>query len=801
MNTWSLVYDEFVPEKEGLREALCTLGNGYFATRGAAEESAADGVHYPGTYLAGGYNRLQTIIAGRTVENEDLVNWPNWLRLRFAPRDGARFELAEVEVLSYRQELDLARGLLVREIRFRDPEGRDTTLCSRRIVHMGDCHLAALEVTITPENWEGPLEIHSALDGRVRNEGVARYHELDSNHLEPLESAPLDERGILLRVQTRQSEIQMAQAARTRVFEGDRAIAPGRRLVLQPAYAGEHLSVEARRGLPLRVEKVVAVYSSRDTAISHCELAAGEACLSAPGFEKLLETHTEAWARLWRRCDTLVEQGEEHLQILLRLHIFHLLQTASLNTTDLDAGIPARGLHGEAYRGHVFWDEVFMFPFLNMRFPEITRGLLMYRYRRLPAARRLAEEAGFRGAMYPWQSGSDGREESQRVHLNPMSGRWLPDNSRRQRHINAAVVYNVWKYYEATEDREFLLSYGAEMILEIARFWASIVHRSADRNRYEIHGVMGPDEFHDGYPGAEQAGLRNNAYTNVMAAWCLHRALDVMDLLSEERRDELLTLLDLSQDELSSWEEIGGKLYVPFHGDGIISQFEGYAELAELDWDAYREKYDDLHRLDRILEAEGDSVNRYKAAKQADVLMLFYLFSAEELETIFAQLGYDFDPAVIPGNVDYYLARTSHGSTLSRVVHAWVLSRSDRERSWEYYREAIESDVAGVQGGTTAEGIHLGAMASTLDIAQRCYTGVETRGDVLWLNPRLPDPIRHLRLGLRYRGRWFQLDVTPDRMRVTYERGADQEAKVGFRGEVEIFRPGDTREFALRVRA
>ena len=198
--------------------------------------------------------------------------------------------------------------------------------------------------------------------------------------------------------------------------------------------------------------------------------------------------------------------------------MFHLLQTVSEHTIDLDVGVPARGLHGEAYRGHIFWDELFVFPFLNLRFPELTRALLRYRVRRLPEARQAARAAGYRGAMYPWQSGSDGREETQRLHLNPRSGRWLPDNSHRQRHVNAAVAWNVWQYYQATGDLDFLAAYGAEMLLEIARFWASIATYNRALDRYEICGVMGPDEYHDGYPDRDEPGLDNNAYTNVMAA-------------------------------------------------------------------------------------------------------------------------------------------------------------------------------------------------------------------------------------------------------------------------------------------
>ena len=181
---------------------------------------------------------------------------------------------------------------------------------------------------------------------------------------------------------------------------------------------------------------------------------------------------------------------------MLRLHIFHLLQTTSFNAIDLDVGVPARGLHGEAYRGHIFWDELFIFPFLNLRIPELIRSLLMYPHRRLMEARHLAREAGHRGAMFPWQSGSSGCEESQMLHLNPRSGRWLPDHTHRQRHVNAAIAYNVWQYFHATGDVEFLWFFGAEMLLEIARFWASIATYNATRQRYEIHHVVGADEFH-----------------------------------------------------------------------------------------------------------------------------------------------------------------------------------------------------------------------------------------------------------------------------------------------------------------
>ncbi|HNT56649.1 MAG TPA: glycosyl hydrolase family 65 protein [Syntrophales bacterium] len=786
MDSWTLVYNKFEPEQEALREALCTLGNGYFATRGASAQADADGTHYPGTYLAGGYNRLKTEIAGRVIENEDLVNLPNWLVLKFRLDDGPWFAVKDAKILKYRQELRMKEGLLAREIRFRDGQGRVTVLRERRLVHMGSPHLAGLETTVTADNWSGRVEFESGLDGRVINDGVARYRELNSRHLETLETDEIDHDTIFLKVQTNQSELRIAQAARTAVFKNGESLRLDRLLVQEEDYIAQRFTVDLSKGRAVRIEKIVALHTSRDHASSECGLEAGKTVQRCQNFKKLVKSQSHAWRRLWRRFAMTLKTKEKNSDTLtiLNLNIFHLLQSTSLHTMDLDVGVPSRGWHGEAYRGHIFWDELFIFPFLNLRVPEITRALLMYRYRRLDEARAAAREEGHRGAMYPWQSGSNGREESQKVHLNPESGRWIRDNSRLQRHVSAAIAYNICQYYQATEDREFLSFYGAEMMFEIARFWSSKASYNESLGRYEIRGVMGPDEYHDSYPNAEEPGLDNSAYTNVMAAWVLTEALKLLDLLSEDRRRELCDTIDLGEDEIERWKDIRLKMYVPFHGDGIISQFSGYDDLKEFDWKGYREKYGDIQRLDRILEAENDTPNRYKASKQADVLMLFYLFSAEELGALFKQLGYPFEYETIPKNIEYYIQRTSHGSTLSRVVHAWVLARSDREQSWDLCRQALRSDYTDIQGGTTPEGIHLGAMAGSINIIQEAYTGIEQRGGVLWFNPCLPRELESLHMVIHYRGHTLEIDVTGEALTVHACRCPEKPIRIGFDDEV-----------------
>ena len=796
MSRWTLTYEGFDPAEEPLREALCTLGNGYFATRGAAPEAAAGDVHYPGTYVAGLYNRLVTEVAGRDIVNEDLVNVPNWLYFRFRIGDGSWLTLEDAEVDDYRQELDLRQGVLTRTFVLTDPEGRRTRIAQRRFVHMGNPHAAGLQTTFLPENWSGSMHAESGLDGRIVNAGVARYRKLNSRHLEPVEAEFLNNDSMYLEVETTQSRVRVAIAARTVVrLDGER---PETHLtqIEEPGFVAQAYDFDVVEGVPTTVDKVIALFTSRDHGISEAGRAARTWVDRLGSFDELLESHALAWDLLWRRF-SLDTGADDYEAMVLNLHSFHLLQTVSKHTIDLDVGVPARGWHGEAYRGHIFWDELFIFPYLNLHLPELTKALLLYRFRRLPEARWAAKAEGLDGALYPWQSGSTGREESQVVHLNPKSGRWLRDNSHLQRHINIAVAYNTWQYYQTTADVAFLAHGGAEMMIEIARLMASLATYNRAIDRYEILGVMGPDEYHDAYPDADEPGLNNNAYTNVMAAWILSRAIEALVLLPDFRSNELIDKLHIQSEELVRWDEISRKLKVAFHDDGIISQFDGYGDLEEFDWIGYAEQYADIQRLDRILEAEGDSPNRYKLSKQADVLMLFYLLSNDELKSVFERLGYEIDGDGIQRNIDYYDQRTSHGSTLSRIVNAWVLARSDRERSWSFFKGALLSDVTDIQGGTTPEGIHLGAMAGTVDLVQRGFTGIETREDTLWLDPAIPDELGELRFEIRYRGQVLDFHITPDHLSVTTRPSEAQPIRVGIRDRVIEVPAGTTETVPL----
>lgn len=794
---WQLVYEGFDPAHEGHREALTTLGNGYMATRGAAPEHRKDSVHYPGTYLAGVYNRLTSVIQGQETEDEHMVNVPDWLPLDLCIEDGGWWSEGGLRLRSERRTLDLKRALLTREAVLEDDAGRQLNVVQRRLVSMAEPHLAALETTLTAVGWDGQVSIRSGCDTAVTNSNVAVEALLSNRHLtDVLVSEPGGGPGTatqVVLVQTSQSRIGIALAIRTDV---PASLLPGRHEEFGGLFV-HRFDAALRDGTPATVTKTVAVVTSRDHAISSPGTAALDILKrSVGGFQLLRANHEAAWAGLLRPF--IIEfDASPQAQLILNLHVFHLLQTISAHTAELDAGVPARGLHGEGYRGHIFWDEQFVLPLLTSRLPAVTRALLDYRWRRLGTARDAAGTAGLKGAMFPWQSGSDGREETPKLLFNSRSGRWVPDYSHLQRHSGLTVAYNAWQYFEATQDRAWLTHHGAEIIVEVARLFASMAKYDPAEGRFHIRAVVGPDEYHTGYPGDPGGGLDDNAYTNVMAAWVCDQAVWIMSSVRGFDMDDFRERLAVTDDEIEDWKQLGLRVFVPFHGDGLISQFAGYGDLKELDWDHYRRKYRDVQRLDLILEAEGRSTNDYQLAKQADVLMLLYVLGEDQLIAFLRRLGYVITSAQVANTVDFYLARTAHGSTLSRVAHASVLAQIDPERAWATFREALDADLDDTQGGTTRAGIHLGAMAGSIDVVQRSFAGLRITRDALDFSPRLPAELRRVTFNVRYRDQLLAVHLEKERLRVSAAPGDASPVLVRLGSEHVLLHAGRDHEFHL----
>jgi len=799
---WKITYDDFKPAEEALRESLCTLGNGYFGSRGAANEHHASKIHYPGTYIAGVYNKLSTNIANRAVFNEDMVNCPNWLFLTFKLEGGQWINLQTDKILAYHQELDMQQGILIKKMRLQDDRGRKTTIETQRIVSMANPHLAAITYSITPENYEGWITIRSALDGSVRNKGVARYRDLNSEHLAPSLMGTFGKDGTYLSVITNQSKIEICQASKISVTCSGKSIE-----FLEPIVTEEDkkisqdFKIRVHKGKRYNIEKIVSMYTSKDKGAENPLTEAISSVKKAPDFDSLFKSHTKVWSFLWGKFDIKIE-GDLFSQRLIRFHIFHLLQTATFHNTKIDAGLPARGLHGEAYRGHIFWDEAFIMHFFDFHLPDISKALILYRYNRLAQARKYAKNNGYRGAMFPWQSASTGDEETQTLHLNPKSGKWDPDHSRNQRHISFAIAYNVWQYWNRTGDLGFIRRYGAEILLSIAQFGSSLSKYDPRDKRYHTEGLMGPDEFHEKYPKSKKSGFKDNAYTNLLIVWTLLKAKEILEILTSEQRKALIEKLGLSQNELKRWNDITRKMNIIMDEDGIISQFDGYFDLRELNWFLYRMRYINIRRLDRILKSEGLSPDEFKIAKQADAIMIFYLLPFEEIESLFNMLGYSFNKGMLKRNYEYYTRRTSHGSTLSKVVHCYIanlLGRSTESMSW--FSSILKSDIYDTQGGTTKEGIHTGVMGGSIDIVTRGFAGLNILNDKIRIDPQLPKNWKKVKFRFQYKGSLLSLSVANNKIGIFLHKTKSNKARVAIEVNNKLYYARPTKLLRISLRS
>ena len=767
-NPWSLEYNDYDPKKEKSRESLLTIGNGYLGTRGALEETTACDTNYPGTYVAGLYNRVISKVADRVIKNEDLVNIPNWLFINFRIKDENWFDINAAEIIDIKRSLDFSEGILYSELKVKDLKGRETSIVSKRIASMANPHIVALQYKIKPLNYAAPVEIKSVLDGNIINDGVARYRDLNQKQLNPVGQGT--DNGInWLLVETTQSGIKITEAIKHKVFKNGKIFESGFKNEVDSGKVTFGFDIDLKENEELTIEKVGSIFTSKNDDVENPFESGINAIKQVGSFNSVLKESEQAWKKIWDIIDIQIE-GDPKSQMLIRLHLYHLMVAASPNNTNIDAGIAARGLHGEAYRGHIFWDELYILPIYDLFFPEVAKSILKYRYRRIDKAREYAKEYGFKGAMFPWQSGSDGCEETQTVHLNPISGKWGDDYSSLQRHISIAIAYNIWYYYQVTNDISFMEEGGAEMFFEICRFWASKCEKDNSTGRFSIAKVMGPDEFHEKHKSSPGGGVKDNAYTNIMVAWLFVKAVEILEKLPENSKEKIRSKIHLEKEEIEGWENIGKNLNIPVSKEGIIEQFEGYFDLKELDWDAYREKYKNIYRLDRILKAEGKSPDDYKLAKQADTLMTFYNIDEEDVSSILKNTGLEIPSDYLVKNYNYYLARTSHGSTLSRVVHAYLANLfGNKEEGNQLYFDALQSDFTDIQGGTTAEGIHAGVMGGTVLMVITTFAGINLKKEHLKINPSLPKSWNLLKFKFGFKGNTYFIELSQNQLKIKVE--------------------------------
>ena len=470
---WVLVEEGFTLTREHELESLFAIGNGYAGSRGSLAEGSA--LSSPATFLAGVFDSEAGPVSG-------LAPTADWTRLS-ATIDGQPLRLDNGHNLEHRRVLDMQQGILWREWRHQNAAGRITRLQMLRLVSLADRHLLLQCATISPENYSGRVSIDAALTGTV--------------------------------TELRGSSTTVAMAvARQVVDSAGRWMGSPQQVVGQP-------SLEVRLGETYRLDRMVAVYTSRDTGEPR-EMASRQVERAIEDVNGVIADHRDAWLARWKASDLRIE-GDPAAQRALRFAIYHLSSAA--NPEDERVSIGARGLSGTAYKGHVFWDtDIFMLPFFILTYPEAARALVMYRYHTLSGARAKAARLGYRGALYAWESADSGEEMTPPFVVSPDGEIVRILTGEQEHHISADVAFGVWKYWEATVDERFLVDAGAEILIETARFWASRAEREDD-GRYHIRGVIGPDEYHE--------TVDDNAYTNGLAQWNLEVGEEVTRLVAE----------------------------------------------------------------------------------------------------------------------------------------------------------------------------------------------------------------------------------------------------------------------------
>ncbi|MBI2863108.1 MAG: glycoside hydrolase family 65 protein [Chloroflexi bacterium] len=758
---WVLVEEGFSPAREHEIESLFTVANGYIGTRGAVDE--VNPISRPATFIAG----LFDAVPGSS-QLPELVVAPNWTRLDVEVQS-QKLGLDRGKIMEQRRILDLRRGIFRREWRHRDPQGRITRLSFIRFASLADRRVVVQLVSLVPQNYTGYVRVEALVDGQVTNSGGAR-HLAVCTPAEWLLVARTSTSGMALALASWGSGVREqgsgdgGQETEDRDQRtGDAARKPGaggtdpRPPSPDEGTIGESWAWEAHLGERYDLARAVVVATSRQV-LQPAEVAqAGRDRLSRESVRALRSAHEQAWAERWQTCDVEI-QGNAEAQRALRFALFHLVSAA--NPDDERVSIGARGLTGEAYKGHVFWDvEIYMLPFYVFTHPPSARALLMYRYHTLPAARARATTMGYRGALYAWESAATGEDVTPRFVLTPI-GEVVPILSgEMEHHISADVAYGVWLYWQATGDDSFLLAAGAEMIFETARFWASRTSLEED-GRYHIKRVIGPDEYHE--------GVDDSAYTNMMAQWVLQRAKETADIFRRRwpaRWESLAGGLGLMAEEVESWREIGDRLFTGFDpATGLFEQFADYFNLEYVDLEAYEPR---TAPMDVVLGRQR--TGETQVIKQADVVLLLHL------------LRQQMSHQVRVANFRYYEPRTGHGSSLSPGIYAAVAAQlGDLELAWRYFKQAGEIDLADNMGNA-ADGLHIGAMGSLWQAAVLGFGGMRLREDGLSFDPHVPPEWGEMRFPVQWQGRRLRvtLSATPPAVEVGLEAGAPMAVAVG----------------------
>ncbi|MBN3949564.1 MAG: beta-phosphoglucomutase [Nostoc sp. NMS7] len=724
---WILIETQFDPEQLHSKETVFTIGNGYLGTRGSFEEGYPQAS--PATFIHGVYDDVPVVYT-------ELVNCPDWLPLVVIV-NGDRFRLDQGKILRYDRQLDLRYGLISRSLRWRSPSGNTIDISFERFASLADPHVLALRCHLTAVDFDGLIEIQASINGYPENQGF--------NHWEGLDQGKTDQ-GIWLQRCTRNSRIELGMAAKVTILGTEASL----QVNTAPGYPTLSTTFFAKAQQTITVEKLVTVFTSRESETP--VPAAQEKLAHLPDYATLLKANEQAWDEVWQQSDILI-QGDSTAAFAVRYNLFQLLIAAPQH--DDKVSIPAKTLSGFGYRGHIFWDtEIFMQPLFLFTQPAIARNLLSYRWHTLDGARRKAAHYGYKGAMFAWESAVTGDEVTPRWAIgSDFYGEdvriWCRDH---EIHINADIPYAIWNYWQATGDDEWMQKRGAEIILDAAIFWGSRVEFNPERQKYEIRGVIGADEYHE--------FVHNNAFTNRMAQWHLEKAIAVYDWLAQnfpERVRKLEEKLKLTPEERSHWQDIIAKMlffYDPL--TELIEQFEGFFQLEDINLADYEPRD---RSMQPILGME--KTNKSQVLKQPDVLMLLYLMRESA--------DFPYNEKALQTSWDYYAPRTdiTYGSSLGPAVEAILASDLGKStEAYELFMRALMVDLEDNRGNTS-DGIHGASAGGIWQAVIFGFGGIQLTENGPVANPHLPPGWTRLKFKLHWRGLWHDFDlhgeqVSPD---------------------------------------
>lgn len=723
---WLLVDEGFMLPREHETESLFAIANGYIGNRGSLAEGSA--LSAPATFIAGIFEEFDT--PGSVPQ---LMVLPDWTGVRIWI-DHQPLSMQVGEVLEHRRILDFRRGMLWREWRHRDPKGRITRIVAFRLASLADRHLLLHSVTLVPENYTSLVRFESCMevtDGAISllaPEWTARKDSARPNVL------PL-----ALRVPGRDTTVAFGLTSHM-VHSAHGAGC--RSMHRTPTKITEHCEIELQAGTECHLHRSVSVFTSRDQADPFHRSMEHLRSVVPKGISAAVSGHAAQWETRWSTADIEVE-GDDWLQHALRFAEYHLISAA--NPEDSRVSIGARTLSGPGYKGHIFWDtETYMVPFFIFTHPPSARALLEYRYHTLDAARNKARHFGLRGAMYPWESADTGRETTPERIIAPNGEVLIVPNGKLEVHITADIAFAIWQYWQCTGDDDFFVSYGAEIMLESARFWASRGAIEQD-GRYHLRHVIGPDEYHE--------DVDDDAYTNLMAAWNLRHGAETAKLLQQRWPDHWQSLaarLQVTPDEVSQWQEFASAMFAPFNPNTLLyEQFSGYFKREHVDLKKYEPR---SAAMDTILG--HDRIQMTDIVKQADVVLATFLLSDE------------IPPEVRATNFRYYEPRTGHGSSLSPSIHALIAARiGDNDLAARYLKQAAEIDL-GNNMGNAAGGVHAAALGGLWQAMVFGFAGLRTHSDGMSFAPNLLPHWRRLSFPLQWRSRGLQVRIESGAIRI-----------------------------------